>query len=161
VPPGEKNAFVLKNSDTAKDARGASESKIKPTATKAAMKFFVVDKDKGPIEGIVISLAAPDGTKYYTKETDSAGYAEVLVPVGKKYKLIYLSLGREDIAASVPVTDEPNQNIKLTLRYKRYNQEQEEERFVLEGVLFDTGRATLRPESFPRLDGVVEYITHK
>ncbi len=159
--PAEKNAFILRNSDTAKDARGASESKIKPTATEAAMKFFVVDKDKGPIEGIVISMTAPDGTKYYTKETDSAGYAEVLVPVGKKYRLIYLSLGREDVAASVPVTDEPNQNIKLTLRYKRYDKEQEEERFVLEGVLFDTGKATLRPESFPRLDGVVEYMTHK
>jgi uncharacterized protein with GYD domain len=41
----------------------------------------------------------------------------VRVPVGQKYELVYLSLGRRDIAASVPVSDEPNQNIKLTLRY--------------------------------------------
>ncbi len=156
-----ENAFVLGKSDTAKDAHGTAESKIKPTKTEAALKFFVVDKDKGPIEGVVISLTAPDGTKYYTKETDSAGYAEVLVPVGKKYSLVYLSLGRKDIAASVPVTDEPNQNVKLTLRYKRHDRKQEQEVFVLEGVLFDTGKATLRPESFPRLDRVVEYMTHK
>ncbi len=159
-PEGE-NAFVLRKSDTAKDAHGTAESNIKPTKTEAALKFFVVDKDKGPIEGVVISLTAPDGTKYYTKETDSAGYAEVLVPVGKKYSLVYLSLGRKDIAASVPVTDEPNQNVKLTLRYKRHDRKQEQEVFVLEGVLFDTGKATLRPESFPRLDRVVEYMTHK
>jgi len=33
-------------------------------------------------------------------------------------------------------------------------------RFVLDGINFDTGKATVRPESFPRLDGVVEYLTY-
>jgi len=157
--PDEKNAFALKDSDTAEGAHGAAESKIKPTKTEAALKFIVVDKDKGPIEGVVISLSAA-GKTYYTEETDSTGYAEVLVPVGQKYGLVYLSLGKKDIAASVPVTDEPNQNIKLTLRYKGY-EKAKEPHFILDGVNFDTGKATIRPESFPRLDGVVEYMTHK
>lgn len=157
------NSFDLKDSDTAKDAHGASESKIKPTKTEAALKFIVVDKEKGPIEGVVVALTAPDGKKYYTEETDAKGYAEVLVPVGKKYDLVYLSLGRTDIAASVPVADEPNQNIKLTLRYKRYNAEKDgtPPRFVLDGVNFDTGKATIRPESLPRLDNVVDFMQHK
>lgn len=157
------NSFDLKDSDTAKDAHGASESKIKATKTEAALKFIVVDKEKGPIEGVVVALTAPDGKRYYTEETDSKGYAEVLVPVGKKYDLVYLSLGRTDIAASVPVTDEPNQNIKLTLRYKRYTREKDGSppRFVLDGVNFDTGKATIRPESFPRLDNVVDFMQHK
>ena len=167
---GDPNEFKLGASDTAKDARGVTESKIKPTKTEAAMKFFVVDKDKGPVEGVVISLTAPDGKKYYTEETDAAGYAEVLVPVGKKYDLVYLSLGRKDIAASVKVEDEPNQNIKLTLRHKRWvpppspkpgAPKAKAQRFVLKGVEFDTGKATIRPESFPRLESVVEYMTHK
>jgi outer membrane protein OmpA-like peptidoglycan-associated protein len=158
----DENTFQLRDSDTAKDAHGATESKIKPSETEAAMKFFVVDKDKGPIEGIVISLTAPDGKKYYTQETDAKGYAEVLVPVGQKYDLVYLSLGRKDIAASVPVTDEANQNIKLTLRYKRNVEEKAAKpRFVLKGIVFDTGKATIRPESYPRLDRVVEYMAHK
>lgn len=154
------NEFVLKKSDSVKGAHGATASKIKATKTEAAIKFIVVDKDKGAIKGIVISLTAPDGRKFYTTETDSEGYTEVLVPVGQKYSLIYLSLGRGEISASVPVTDEPNQNIKLTLRYKNYSPEPEQ-RFVLDGVNFDTGKATIRAESFPRLDGVVEYMSHK
>ncbi len=160
---GDANAFALRDSDTAKDAHGASASKIRPTKTEAAMKFVVVDKDKGPVPGIVISLTDPEGNSYYTEETDAEGYAEVLVPVGKKYDLVYLSLGRHDIAASVPVADEPNQNIKLTLRYKGYTPPSKDNppRFVLKGVNFDTGKATIRPESFPRLDSVVEYMTHK
>ncbi|MDH5672078.1 MAG: OmpA family protein [Myxococcales bacterium] len=167
------NEFKLQKSDSAAGARGVHPSKIKPSATEAAMKFFVVDKDKGPLIGIVIKLTAPDGKSYYTEETDAEGYAEVLVPVGKKYELEYLSLGRRKISASVPVSDKPNQNVSLTLRYKRHDRPPpirakkgapaaaEEPRFILEGVEFDTGKATIRPDSLPRLDTVVEYMSHK
>lgn len=167
APASRDTEFVLRESDTAKDARGVNPSQIKPSATHAAMKFFVVDKDKGPIQGIVIALTAPDGQKYYTQETDAKGYAEVLVPVGQKYDLVYLSLGRKDIAASVPVTDEPNQNIRLTLRYKRHDIDtgsgsgSAPAGIVLHGINFDTGKASIRKDSFPQLDNVVEYLKHK
>lgn len=154
---GESNDFVLHDSDAAKDAHGAKASKLEPTKTDAAMRFIVIDKDKGPVKGVVISLAAPSGTKYYTDETDAEGYAEVLVPVGQKYELSYLSLGRRDIAATVLVTNEPKQNVKLTLRYKRVMPPP----FVMGGITFDTGKATIRSESEPRLDIVVDFMTHK
>ena len=162
-------AFELQKSDSARDAKGAAPSKIKATKTEAAMKFVVVDKDKGPVQGLVISLTAPDGKKFYTGETDATGYAEVLVPVGQKYDLVYLSLGYRDISASVTVTSEPNQNVKLTLRYKRpalappivATSAPVTPRFVLKGVNFDTAKATIRPESFVRLDSVVEFMSHK
>jgi outer membrane protein OmpA-like peptidoglycan-associated protein len=164
--PGDENEFQLADSSSARGARGESESKITATATEAAMKFFVVDKNKGPIKGIVISMTAPDGKKYYTGETDSTGYAEVLVPVGQKYELVYLSLGRKDVTASVPVNNDKNQNIKLTLRYNRKEPPKTPGRespagFVLKGVNFDTGKATIRPESIPRLDSLLEFMTYK
>jgi OOP family OmpA-OmpF porin len=159
----EPKEFVIRDSDGASSAQRAKPSKIKPTATAAALKFFVIDQDKGPIGGIVISLTGPDGKKYYTEETDADGYAELLVPVGQRYDVVYLSLGRRDVAARVTVTSEPRQNIRLTLRYKRIDALPSEtgERFVLEGIYFDTGKATIRPESFTRLDSVVEYMTYK
>src|SRR5262245_6023137 len=80
------NEFKLRPSEDAKGAHGTKESKIKPTRTEAAMKFFVVEKDKGPVKGAVIALSDPGGGKYYTDETDADGYAETLVPVGKKYE---------------------------------------------------------------------------
>lgn len=167
--PEPDREFELKGSESARAAKGATASKIKATRTEAAMKFVVLDKEKGPVPGIVISLTAPDGKKYYTEETDSAGYAEVLVPIAQKYELVYLSLGRRDISASVTVTNEPNQNVKLTLRYKRppvapqfmTGTPLSAPRFVLSGVNFDTAKATIRQESFPRLDGVVEFMAHK
>jgi outer membrane protein OmpA-like peptidoglycan-associated protein len=156
------NEFVVRESDR-DPAQISKPSKIKATETEAALKFFVVDKDKGPITGIVIALTAPDGKKFYTEETDADGYAELLVPVGQNYDIVYLSLGRRDVAAKVSVSDKRKQNVKLTLRYKRIDPPPDASapRFVLDGVYFDSGKATLRPESFNRLDSVAEYMTHK
>jgi outer membrane protein OmpA-like peptidoglycan-associated protein len=155
---GEKSEFQLQDTHTAKEAHGATASKIKPTKTEAAMKLFVIDKDKGPVKGVVVFLTGPDKKRYYAEPTDSEGYAEVLVPVGQNYDVTYLSLGRHEIAATTPVADEPNQSVKLTLRYKR---EMPQKPFILAGVNFDTAKATIRPESFPRLDEVVEFMVHK
>ena len=166
----DDNEFKLNDSTSDGRHRGVEGSKIEPTATEAAVRFIVVDKDKGPVRGIVISLAAPDGQKYYTEETDAKGFAEVLVPIAKQYDLVYLTLGRKNISAKVKVADKPRQNINLTLRYKRFEMPKRRKskpeqapapRFVLTGVQFDTDKARIRPESFARLDEVVEFMTHK
>src|SRR3954454_8411784 len=150
--------FQLRDSDAAKGAHGAAKSKIAATKTEAAMKFFVTDKESGPIKDVVICLTSPTSAKYCTDETDADGYAEVLVPVGQKYDVTYLSLGGGDIATSVSVTNEPKQNIKLTLRYKRPPPRTP---FVLKGVNFDTGTAVLRSDSESRLDLVVDFMKRR
>jgi outer membrane protein OmpA-like peptidoglycan-associated protein len=156
--PRDAGEFQLRESDAAKGAPGATQSKIKATKTEAAMKFFVVDKENGPIKGIVICLTSAASTEYCTEETDAAGYAEVLVPVGQKYDVTFLSLAGKDVATSVTVTSEPKQNIKLTLRYKSPPPRTP---FVLKGVNFDTGTAVIRPESLTRLDLVVNFMKRR
>ncbi len=159
--------FQLRSSEDAEQAHGEHPSQIEATATEAAMRLFVVDPDAGPIEGVVIKMTGPDGAAYYTGETDSQGYAEVLVPVGRRYEMEYLSLGRRTTTASVTVREGPNQDIRLTMRYHRRRPpepqapEEPAERIVLDGLLFDSGRATIQSESFPRLDRVVEYMMHR
>ena len=175
--PAGDDEFQLRNSETAGQARGERPSEIEATATHAAMRLFVVNPDTGPIQGIVIKMTGPDGTAYYTGETDSHGYAEVLVPVGQRYEIEYLSLGRRNTTANVEVAEGPNQDIRLTMRYRRLRPpasaaapaaaaetetpEPQPQRFVLEGVLFETGSAVIQTESYPRLDRVVEYMTHR
>jgi outer membrane protein OmpA-like peptidoglycan-associated protein len=162
---GDSGEFQIKASDTAREARGERPSEIEATRTEAAMRLFVVAPEEGPIQGVVIKLTAPDGEAYYTDETDSQGYGEVLVPVGQKYQIEYLSLGRQTISASVDVPDKPKQNIRLTLRYHREPGQGRgagaSQRVVLDGVLFETAKATIKGESFPRLDRVVEYMMHR
>jgi outer membrane protein OmpA-like peptidoglycan-associated protein len=162
-PPPE-GEFQLQSSETAGQARGERPSEIEATATHAAMRLFVVDPDAGPIPGIVIKMTAPDGTPYYTEQTDSQGYAEVLVPAGQRYEMEYLSLGRRNTTASVTVRSGPNQDIRLTMRHRRQRPEPSAgpvDRVVLDGVLFGSASARIDPESYPRLDRVVEYMTHR
>ena len=163
----DSGEFAINAADASSRPAGA---KLAATDSEAAVRFFVIDKDKGPIAGIVISLTSPTGEKYYTKETDAEGFAEVLVPIGKKYDLVYLSLGRRDVAAKVEVANEPRLNLKLTMRYKREDlvapatgtpSPSEPPRFVLQDVQFETGKATLTSDSHARLDSIVEYMTHK
>ena len=124
----------------------------------AAVRFFVVDKKKGPIEGIVVSLTSPTKEVFYTEETDKEGFTEILLPIGQTYDLVYLSLGRRNVAAKVHVKNEPRLNLKLTMRHER---EEVEKPFVLDDVQFTSGNATLTPESHARLDELVDYMTHK
>jgi outer membrane protein OmpA-like peptidoglycan-associated protein len=158
--PARDGEFQVSDSDTAGQAHGDRPSEIEATETLTAMRLFVVNPDTGPIPGIVIKMTAPDGTAYFTRETDSVGYAEVLVPNGQRYEMEYLSLGRRNTTASVDVAARPNQDLRLTMRYRRERPEPEEA-FVFEGVFFNTNRATIQAESFPRLDRVVEYMTHR
>jgi outer membrane protein OmpA-like peptidoglycan-associated protein len=157
-PPPDAGAFVLHDTGGAKGEHGKHGSKIEPTRNDAAMKFFVVDKDKGPVKGLVIELTSPAGAKFYTDETDAEGYAEALVPISQKYELTYLSLGRKDVAANVTVSGEPKQTVKLTLRYKGRPPAIP---FVLTGVVFDTNKAYVRKESEPKLDIVADFMMHK
>jgi outer membrane protein OmpA-like peptidoglycan-associated protein len=155
----DAGAFTLHDSvGGAKSARGAHASKLEATRTDAVIKFFVVDKDKGPIKGVVVELTSPAGATFYTDETDDEGYAEALVPNGQKYDLNYLVLGRRDVTTSVTVSSEPKQTIKLTLRYKRPPPPPP---FVLTGIVFDTGKAYIRRESEVKLDIVAEFMKHK
>lgn len=176
---GGAGEFQLRASDDAGRAHGERPSDLRATPTHAAMRLFVVDPEIGPIAGVVIKLTGPDGQAYYTGETDSVGYGEVLVPAGARYEMEYLSLGRRTVSARVDVPPGPNQDIRLTLRHRRRQRtarpaqpsttasgptptaEAEPERFVLDGVLFQSGSALLEDASFPRLDRVVEYMTRR
>jgi OmpA-OmpF porin, OOP family len=153
--PSDAGQFAINEADRSSRPKQAV---LKATDTEAALRFFVIDKQKGPIEGIVVSLTSPTGKTYYTEETDKDGFAEVLVPIGQTYDLVYLSLGRRNVAAKVQVQNQPRLNLKLTMRYER---EEPTKPFVLEDVQFATGKATIKPDSFSRLDAMVEYMTHK
>src|ERR1041385_2340756 len=134
-------------------------SKIKSSATEAALRFTVVDKKtEAGIPGVVVLLTAPDGKTFYADETDADGESELLVPISQTYDITYLSLGHSDVTAKAAVDGSANHNIHLTLRFQR---SRAASRVVLEGLMFDTGKAQIRPDSLPRLDQVFEYLAHK
>jgi len=53
------------------------------------------------------------------------------------------------------VRNEPRLNLKLAMRYER---EEPTKPFVLNDVQFATGKATIKPDSFPRLEPRTELL---
>ena len=155
--PGDAGAFDVKDAD--KSSR-PTQGKLKPTATEAAVRFFVVDKsDNTPIEGVAIKLTGADGKMYYPEDaTNAEGFAEVLLPIGQTYGVSYLGLGRHDVSAKVDVANKPDLNLKLTMRFET---DKYPKSLVLENLEFASGKALLIGDSTKRLDVVVEYMTHK
>ncbi len=161
----------------AKSAGGVSGSKLRSTATEAVLKLIVQNDRSEPIPGVVIRVTDPDGQKQYTPETDAMGYTELLVPIGRKYLLTYLSLFKDPVEKSATIPAEPNVTMKLTLTWIPLTppplppspdlgvevpiEQNKGPALILDGVVFDTAKATLKPESYPHLEGVIEYMTYK
>ncbi len=161
--PNGVGTFQHDENATHKDDK--HESKIEPTEKLAAVKFFVQSREDESkrIKGVVISLQDATGNKIYLPETDEHGYAEALVPVGRTYEVVFLSLGRKKIAANLEVENESRLTLRLTLRYRGWRERKNAKahRFVIDGIQFESGKATIRPSSIPKLDNVLEFMKHK
>ena len=56
----DNSEFVLQNSEKPKPgATKPPPSKLKPSHSEAVMKFFVIDKDKGPVRAVVVRSSGP------------------------------------------------------------------------------------------------------
>lgn len=155
---------------------GVNGSVLKPTTTEAVLKLIVQTADSGPVKGVVVKAVTEDGQKFYTPETDAMGYTEVLVPIGAQLTLTYLSLFEDEIKKQTAIPNEPHVTMKLTLTYTPMKprpvktpdpgvliaqNDMDEPRLILDGVVFDTAKATLRPESYEHIGPVLEYLTYR
>lgn len=155
---------------------GANGSKLVPTATEAVLKLIVQSENKQPVPNVVVKAVADSGEKIYTPETDAMGYTEIMVPIGTRFTLTYLSLFQDEVEKQTEIPNEPGISMKLTLTYIPLKstpipgpdegklveeRDYDEPVLILEGVEFDTAKAILRPESYEFLDPVLEYLTYK
>ncbi len=129
---------------------------IQPTATEALLKVLVVDAERQPQEGEVITFVSQQDEKKFTGTTDSAGRFFVLIPKGQKYKVQYKVFSTEQ---DFKPLDIPNAEGLLTFDYtitvlppKVY---------TLDNVFFATGKTTLTNESYKELNELAEYMKKK
>ena len=155
---------------------GVNGSNLTPTATEAVLKLFVQSESSGPMKGVVVKAVTSDGKKFYTPETDAMGFTEILVPAGADLTLTYLSLFEDEVKKQTSIPDAPQVTMKLTLTWIPLkpkpidtpdpgilieNKTPDEPSLILKGVEFDTGKSTLRPESYEHIEPVVEFLTYK
>ncbi|MBN2342953.1 MAG: OmpA family protein [Deltaproteobacteria bacterium] len=173
-PVAGQDDFGMREGDAS--GGGVNGSKLTPTTTEAVLKLIVKTETDEPVTGIVVKGVSTDGHKFYTPETDSTGYTEVMVPIGAQFTLTYLSLFQDEVSKQTSIPNEPHVTMKLTLTYTPLKpkpieapddgklieqKEYSEPTLILEGVEFDTAKATLRPSSYEHLEPVIEFLTYK
>jgi outer membrane protein OmpA-like peptidoglycan-associated protein len=161
---GGQDDFGMRSGD-AKSAHGEAKSQLKASSTHAVLKLIVQNEKKKPIPKVVVKIESDKMEPIYTPESDSHGYTEALLLVGKQYKLTYLSLFDDTIEKKAVIPNEEFVTMRLTLTYippaPPEGSDKEDPKLILEGVVFDTAKSTLKPESFPHLEKVVEFMTYK
>ncbi|MEO6670510.1 MAG: OmpA family protein [Ferruginibacter sp.] len=126
----------------------------------AQVDVTVSDFKNNMLNGEIIVFRSSVNEKEYQGLTNDSGKFSVRLPAGAKYEIFILgfkdstSYNVLDIAATTG-----NQYYKKP--FKVDIQFQPAKTFVLENCNFETGKATLQPESFSVLDELVAYLVRK
>ena len=124
---------------------------MKPSETEALVNVVVTNKSGSPREGEIISFNSVKTKKAFSCTTKENGRCSLLLPKGDKYDVRYKRFGDQ---VSYRQIDVPAGDSKVTFTYTlKYDSPRV---YTLKNVFFDTGKATIRNESFAALDELVE-----
>lgn len=137
----------------------AYAGELKPTKDLVLLKLLVEDSAKKIVKGTIVSVRNELGERILSEVTDDKGAIQILIPKNKTYLVKFVSLRAEktETLKKIEVPDRPFYKFTLKLIYNPTMART----FVLNGVLFDTGKDTLKPESYPKLENLLEYMLTK
>jgi outer membrane protein OmpA-like peptidoglycan-associated protein len=127
-----------------------------PTETDALLNVLVINKNGTPRGGDIILFRGLTTKKLFKTITGSDGKSALLVPKGETYKIDYKFFG-DSLDYSTFEVPNPEGQVTFDLTIEI----QPPKTYTLKNVLFDTGKATLRKESFTTLNDLVEYLKLK
>ena len=128
---------------------------LKPTDKLALLKGTVTNFKGKPLSKEII-MFYNEKTKALVKvNTDASGKFEVLIPVGGVYGLKYKTFTTDVdyTKMEVPMDKEATYEVGIKIDPPKD--------FILENVYFDTGKSSLKPNSFKALNDLVEILKIK
>lgn len=130
---------------------------LQPTATEACLNVSVVDGKKKPQPGQPVTFENSKTKKQYSGVTKDDGKFKLLVPKGATYKLKYkaFSTSVDYSTLTLPLAKDTLLNFNVDIIFQQPKQ------YTLNNVFFDSGKASLRPESHKELNELAEYMNLK
>ena len=130
---------------------------LEPNDSMALFHFFVTDPNGNPQSYDVIRLVSIKDSMVYANRPNKDGLFDILLREGDTLQVRIKSLGKDSIIRLLAIPlDSAN------LRIYNYEISYSPARtIILENVYYDTAKTTLRPESFPSLNELVELLLLK
>jgi OmpA-OmpF porin, OOP family len=133
-----------------------SAQEQKPAMNDATFNFTVTGKSGKPRQGELILLKSKTTKKSYEGHTGADGKCTVTIPGGDKYDIFYKPFSD---TLKYKEIDVPGEDHKVTYTL---NMKYDPPRVItLKNVFFETGLATLKKESFPALNELVDALKSK
>lgn len=129
---------------------------LEPTETDALINVIVVDKSQKFLEGEKVTFVSQTTKKTYSGVTKVDGKFDVLVPEGQSYNVLFSAFGENK---DYNVLKVPAMEGTVTFEYKLIITPPK--MYTLDNVFFDTGKSSLKTESFKELNELAEYMSLK
>lgn len=133
-----------------------SKAQIEPTETQALLNILITDFASKPRPAEKVIFTGMKSKKVFEATTGSDGKAKLLIPEGDTYDVSYRDFVEQVNYSKVDIPTEIGKfTFDLLIKFEP------EKVFTLKDVFFDTGKATLKPESFPALNELVALLKAK
>ena len=133
--------------------------KPEPNDKDALLTVIAENTDHTPREGEQIYFEGVKSKKTFSGITSDSGKFYLLIPKGDSYNVRY-----KNFLDSVDYNkfEIPEFKGKVTMTFTlTIEQSEESHAYTLKNVHFDTGKATLRPESSASLNDLADFLSHK
>jgi len=129
---------------------------LQPTETKSLMNLIITDFKGKPQASETLIFKGQKSAVEYKVTTGKDGKAQIILPEGDTYDVSYRDFIEQVNYSRVEIPTEPGMfTYDLLIKYEP------EKVFRLEDVYFDTGKATLKPESNKALNELAELLKAK
>lgn len=128
---------------------------LKPTDKLALLQGTVTNFKGKPLGKETIILYNEKTKQSFKVNTDAVGKFQVLIPVGAVYALRYKNFTNDVDYTKVEVPNDKEATYEVGIKIEPPKD------FVLENVYFDTGKSSLKPNSFKALNDLVEILKIK
>jgi OmpA-OmpF porin, OOP family len=125
------------------------------TSTDAIFNFVVTSISGKPRQGDLIILKNKKTSKSYQSNTGADGKCAISIPAGETYVIYYKLFIDTIVYREVEVPEGKRMAYTLSMKYDP------PKTFNLKNIFFETGLSTLRKESFPALNELLEALKAK
>jgi OOP family OmpA-OmpF porin len=127
-----------------------------PAEDEAIVKVTVTSIDGKPRPNDEITFISSKSGKTFTTITNTEGKSVIMLKKGDKYEVFYNNLNEKEKVQQFEIPESKGKyTLNLTLKYDPPRT------ITLKNVFFDTGKASLRAESFAALNELVEALKIK
>jgi outer membrane protein OmpA-like peptidoglycan-associated protein len=129
---------------------------LEATETKAVLHASVTSMEGKARQGEIILLQGIKSKQTFKGITDKSGKFSLLIPEGDNYIIIYKTISGNVKYDTMPIPHKAGIfTYQLTIQYDP------PKTYTLDNVFFDTGKSTLKPESYKTLNELVELMKVK